>query len=431
MNKGCAALVAVTVLALAGTAHAATYPDSDGSAFDADAEGWTSTLAECSPGGGTPLCTQENVQEADAGNGSGGLVARTTVLLNVLQLFQGQSVWASPSFTAQAAQGSGMVSYERSFADDGLADLAPRAVIDVVLVDDATGSGVRLATEEITEVDTGWATQQVAIPSGTLTARRTYHLELRSTTATTAAGLGIVGSAGIQYDNVALRTNNLNGSPGVTFTGRTLDDAAFRRLAGRISLATEAGTGPGGSLVALENCTIIGTPGNDRITGSAGNDVICGLGGRDVIAGAGGRDLIDGGDGNDSLNGKAGGDVMVGLRGRDALRGGGGKDGAGGGQGSDRLRGQGQGDRLVGASGVDRLAGNGGADRLQGGRGNDRLNGGKGRDRMSGGAGRDRFVARDRRRDRVSGGRGRDRASVDKRRRGLRAFDVVGGVERR
>jgi len=428
MKKGFAALVAVGVLALAGSAQAATYPDSNGSAFDADAEGWTSTLAECAPAGGTPLCTQENVQETGGGNGSGGLVARTTVLVNVLQLFRGESVWASPSFTAQAAQSSGVVSYERSFIDEGLADLAPRAVIDVVLVDDALGTEVRLGTEEITETGGGWATQQAAVPAESLRAGRRYHLELRSAVATTAAGLGIVGSAGIHYDNVALRTNNLKGSPGATVTGRTLTEEEFRRLVRSISLAAEIGRGVGGSLVPLESCTIIGTPGNDRITGSPGRDVICGLGGNDVVNGGGASDVIDGANGNDRLSGKAGGDVMVGLRGRDMLSGGAGKDGAGGGKGADRMRGQGQGDRLLGASGVDRLAGNAGADRLQGGRGNDRLNGGKGRDRMSGGAGRDRFAARDRNRDRVKGGSGRDRAAVDK--RGLR-LDVVGGVERR
>jgi RTX calcium-binding nonapeptide repeat (4 copies) len=447
---GLAALVAAGVLAAAGAAQAATYPAPDGSTFDSDGEGWTSTLAQCSAGSGTLLCTQENVHEPDGGDGSGGIVARTTVLINALQLFQGQSTWSSPSFVAQASQGPGTLSYGRSFVDDGLADLAPSAMIEAVLVDEASATGVTLGSEEITEADTGFETTEVAVEPGALVAGRTYHLELRSTTTTTAAGLGIIGSAAIHYDDVALRTTEPGGStgtPGVTFTRRSIDDRTFRLLAERISLSTEAGTGPGGSLVALENCTIVGTPGSDRIQGSTGNDVICGLGGNDVLTGGGGRDLIDGGDGNDRLSGGSGADVLMGLRGRDRLGGGAGRDGAGGGAASDRLLGQGAGDRLHGASGADRIAGGGGNDRLAGGGGGDRLTGGAGPDRLSGGggddrltgngggdrmaggSGHDRLVARDRRRDRVNGGQGRDRAAVDGGRRGLR-LDLVGSVER-
>jgi RTX calcium-binding nonapeptide repeat (4 copies) len=447
---GLAALVAACVLAAAGAARAATYPAPEGSTFDSGAEGWTSTLAQCSAGSGTLLCTQENVHEPDGGDESGGLVSRTTVLINALQLFQGQSTWSSPSFVAQASQGPATLSYGRSFVDEGLADLAPSAMIEAVLVDEAGATGVTLASEEITEADTGFETTEVELEPGTLAAGRSYHLELRSTTTTTAAGLGIIGSAAIHYDDVALSTTDPGGggptgTPGVTFPRRSIDDRTFRLLAERILLSTEAGTGPGGSLVALENCTIVGTPGNDRIQGSTGNDVICGLGGSDVFVGGGGRDLIDGGDGNDRLTGGSGTDVLMGLRGRDTLGGGGGRDGAGGGAGSDRLLGQGAGDRLHGASGADRVVGNaggdrlnggagadrivggGGSDHLTGGAGKDRLTGGGGGDRLAGGAGRDRLVARDRRRDRVNGGGGRDRAAVD--RRGLR-LDLVGGVER-
>lgn len=430
------AVLAGLALATAGSVHGATYPDSDGSSFDTGPEGWTSTLAECAPGGGTPLCTQENTHEPAGGRRLGGLVARTTVLINALHLFQGTSTWSSPSFVAEPNAGPGMISFDRSFVDDGVADLAPHAAIEAVLVEDGGGTPVSLGTDEITEVDTGFATEEISVAAGTLVAGRSYHLELRSTTTTTAAGLGIVGSAGIHYDNVVLRSTDPGGDtpgtggPGVTVTNRTISDSTFRSLVERISLAAEAGTGPGGSLVALERCTIVGTPRADRIRGSSGNDVICGLGGDDVVAGGGGRDLVDGGNGNDRLSGAAGGDVLLGLRGRDRLAGGAGRDGAGGGQGRDRLRGQAAGDRLVGASGADRLGGGAGADRLSGGRGNDRLVGGRGSDRIAGGSGRDRLGARDRRRDRVSGGPGRDRAAVDVGRRGLHAPDVVGGVER-
>jgi Ca2+-binding RTX toxin-like protein len=410
-----AALLAAASLAAAGAAPAATYPDSDGSSFDSGPEGWTSTVAECTTG--TPLCTQENVHEPAGGRQLGGLVARMTVLINALQLFRGESVWTSPSFVAQADEGAGVLTYDRSFVDNGIADLAPSAVIEAVLVEEGSATPVSLGSEEITEVDTGFDTAEIPVAAGTLVGGRSYHLELRSTTSTTAAGLGIIGSAEIHYDNVVLRSTDPGadtpgtGGPGVTFTSRTVSDSTFRSLVERISLAAEAGTGPGGSLVALDQCTIVGTPGWDRIRGSSGNDVICGLGGNDVVIGGGGMDLIDGGDGNDRLGGSSGADVLLGLAGRDRLAGGAGRDGAGGGQGRDRLRGHAAGDRLVGASGADRLGGDAGADRLNGGRGNDRLRGGRGSDR-------------------IAGGPGRDRLAVDRDRRGFRTPDVVGGVER-
>jgi hypothetical protein len=60
-------LAALALAAAGGVAQAATYPDPDGSSFDTGPEGWTSTLAECAPAGGTPLCRQENVHEPAGG----------------------------------------------------------------------------------------------------------------------------------------------------------------------------------------------------------------------------------------------------------------------------------------------------------------------------------------------------------------------------
>lgn len=73
-------------------------------------------------------------------------------------------------------------------------------------------------------------------------------------------------------------------------------------------------------------CTIVGTPGNDRLVGTPGRDVICGLGGNDIIRGLGGNDRLIGGPGNDTIYGGAGSDVLIGGPGRDVLRGEGGSD---------------------------------------------------------------------------------------------------------
>ncbi len=78
--------------------------------------------------------------------------------------------------------------------------------------------------------------------------------------------------------------------------------------------------------VALPECSIVGTAGDDRLVGSAGNDVICGRGGNDVLFGRGGHDLLIGGDGDDRLSGGPGDDLLLGGPGRDRLFGGLGRD---------------------------------------------------------------------------------------------------------
>jgi phosphodiesterase/alkaline phosphatase D-like protein len=152
-------------------------------------------------------------------------------------------------------------------------------------------------------------------------------------------------------------------------------------------------------------CTVVGTPGPDRLRGGPGRDVICGLGGVDRIAGGGGADLILGGAGDDVILGGAGDDVLEGGAGRDELL---------GGVGADRLRGGVGGDALLGGAGADVLTGGGG---------NDVLLGGAGRDRFAGGPGRDRMLARDGRRDVVLGD-GLDRVVADR-------FDVGTALARR
>jgi Ca2+-binding RTX toxin-like protein len=428
MSLPLCALLGAAALTLSAPAGAATYPQAGGNDFDGSAQDWTSAVAECTTSAGSaPGCTQENVFEADGGrDGTGGIVARTTVLINGGELFSGASTWRSPSFAAQANNGAGNLRYDRNFEVSGpVAPLSPRAEIEAVLVDESTGGALSLGTEVLSESDTAFGTRQLTVAPGSLVAGRSYHLELRSTTTTTVARVGVQGSAEVHYDNVALSSTNpsgASGSEGVTFPGAPIGASALNQLASRVSLFAEVGSGPGGSLVPLARCTILGTPGNDRIKGSRGNDVICGLGGKDRIAGGRGRDLIDAANGNDRVAGSTGNDTMLGLAGRDRVSGGSGKDRAGAGAGGDRIAGGGGNDRLVGASG---------ADRLNGGAGKDRLNGGRGGDRIKAGAGSDGISARDRRRDRVNGGRGRDWARIDRRGRGVRRADLVRAVERR
>jgi phosphodiesterase/alkaline phosphatase D-like protein len=185
------------------------------------------------------------------------------------------------------------------------------------------------------------------------------------------------------------------------------------RVVARSDTGTAAGADASFATVSLPRtadgrtvrCTVVGTPGPDRLRGGPGREVICGLGGADRIAGGGGADLIFGGAGDDVLLGGAGNDVLEGGVGRDELL---------GGTGADRLRGGAGSDALLGGSGTDVLAG---------GRGNDVVLGGSGRDRLAGGPGRDRLLACDGRRDVVLGDR-RDRVVADR-------FDVGTALARR
>lgn len=417
-----AAMLTTSALFAAAPAQAATYPQAGGSTFEADAQGWSSLRAECSAASGTAVCTQTNAHDSQDGNPPGSIVARTSVIVNAGQLFQGDSTWRSPTFVAQASAGTGVLQYDRRLQVEGLLALSPQTAIEVLVVDEATGAAASLGTETLTTADSVFTARRITVAPGTLVAGRPYHIELRSTTTTTTARLGVLGTAEIDYDNVRLDLPDAagaGGSTGVSFPGSSLSASAVDRLIRQLSLFAEGGSGPGGSLVPLARCTIVGTPGKDRIRGSSGNDVICGLGGNDTITGAGGRDVIDGANGNDRLSGAAGADLLLGLRGRDRLGGGSGKDGIGSGAGSDRARGGSGNDKVVGVCGADRL------------------HSGRGKDRLLGGAGRDRLEARDRNRDLVDGGKGRDRATVDRpgrsgrRVKGLRSFDRVRRVERR
>jgi hypothetical protein len=107
---------------------------------------------------------------------------------------------------------------------------------------------------------------------------------------------------------------------------------------------------------SLPRCTMLGTPGPDRLVGGPGPDVICG------------------GDGADELIGGGGDDVLIGGLGADVLSGGGGRDTLVGGDGDDVLDGGTQDDTLYGGSGNDRfpaLPGTDGRDVLSGGFGTD------------------------------------------------------------
>jgi hypothetical protein len=413
---GLAAFVCAAALATAGQATAATtaYP-SGGSGFDGDAEGWVGSDQACSvtlltlPLPVLNTCTSTTVHDSGAGNPPGSIAARTNVSINLLSLFSGESTWTSPEFAVPAGDvTAATLALDRAFAAGGpLLNVGLASAYTVGLQDTTAGTSADVLTETLDPEDAEFEArgQGVQVVPG-----HSYRIAIRTET-TSTVGLGLIsGDANTRFDNVALTVQTGSGkpetggpfpigTPGVTIVKRSLTNSEITRLIERFGIDADVGKGPGGSLVPLAECTVVGTSGNDRILGSRGNDVICGLGGNDVVIGGGGRDLVDGANGADRLGGAGGGDLLLGLRGNDRLTGGSGRDGLGGGAGNDVLR------------------------------------GGGGADRFSGRLGSDRLYAKDRVRDSVVGGPGRDRASVDtaagSSKRSARRADRVRGVERR
>ena len=365
------------------------------------------------------------------------------MIANAGGLLKGQTTWTSPDFTVPAGSPvrAAAIALDRRLDGTGAIKLDPESSYTVRLVDrTAGGTSTPLTTETIDDTDGTFARHAAAVPAGAVVEGHTYALSITTTTTTKTARVGVGGSSNTRYDNVSLALDDsappaglapigdgAAATRGVTVGRAPISNSAITSLLATINPYAEVGKGPGGSLVPVAKCTIVGTKGNDRIRGTKGNDVICGLGGNDRIDGAGGRDVIDTANGNDIARGGTGADTLIGVRGKDRLSG----QAAG-----DRLGGGASADRLNGGSGNDRMNGGTGNDRLAGTSGRDRLDGAKGADRVAGGSGADRINARDRRRDRIDGGSSRDRATVDRRRRtgrrgsSRRRADRVRHVER-
>ncbi len=109
-----------------------------------------------------------------------------------------------------------------------------------------------------------------------------------------------------------------------------------RNFRGDDSFTYRADDGAGGGETATvaitvvpvdDDCTLRGTPGDDRLTGTARADVICGLGGSDTVDGGPGNDVLLGGEGRDVLRDDAGEDRLFGGAGGDRLNGSDGRPG--------------------------------------------------------------------------------------------------------
>jgi hypothetical protein len=352
-----AALVGAAALAVPASLLAAVEPGG-GSSFGSSTDGWTSEVATCQPNQGAPgeACSATNSHDAGVGNPAGSLRSRLSLDIGFV-LFDSEYIWRSPSFRIPGEPGAELsgaeFGYDRRFSAADLIKLDPEAEVDATGVDETAGTRTELIEETLDSDDDEFERRTATAETGTLTREHIHHIELHASINTASTGAGVSGSSDVHFDNVALNIPNPPGnSEGVTFPRPPRTRAEITAVMNSLDLNALTGGGPGGSQVPLGECTIVGTPGADRMRGTSQNDVLCGLGGNDAISGKGGRDVIDTGDGGDHAIGNKGGDLILGLSGADVIRGRKGKDDIGGGADHDRLSGQGNADLLAARDGV-------------------------------------------------------------------------------
>jgi hypothetical protein len=197
-----AALLAPTV----GQAAAAISANGS-STFTGSAEGWAGK-GTCT-GGLSLVCESTVGYDGENGNPAGSLDAKSSILVNAAGLFHSEAAIESPSFTATVG-GPATLRLERQFAPGGLLPLMPRAAYTVTLVDQIGGGKQQILTETI-EAASGFTAET---GSATLTAGRTYSIAIGTEINSTVAGVGLLGSADIRFDNVSLTVAGGGGGEG-------------------------------------------------------------------------------------------------------------------------------------------------------------------------------------------------------------------------
>jgi Ca2+-binding RTX toxin-like protein len=197
--------------------------------------------------------------------------------------------------------------------------------LPAIQVGDVTVLGPSEATAQAT-IDTNGLATEVYVEYGANNV-----LNLKSPKVSIAAGadlanvvvqlLGLEPGSAISYRIVAENSAGKTATPTATITtppaapssGSTESSTIVDLASGR-SVSSSSAFGR-----KTARCTIVGTPGPDRLRGTSKRDVICGLGGNDRIQGRSGADVIVGGPGNDSINGNRGRDRLFGNGGDDRL----------------------------------------------------------------------------------------------------------------
>lgn len=197
------AAVAAFCLLLVGPARAATTYPPGGGAFNGGAEGWhVSGEPSCNIGliGLLGLCTASGGYDASNGHPAGSFAAESKITLNLGGLFKSQLSFASPTFTA-AEGGTASLSLERAMGSASLLDLTPSATYVVTLTDLSSGTSTTVLTDSVAGSEEAFVGKSGA---ATLVAGHNYAITVSTETSSSVANVGLLGSAVLRFDNIAL-----------------------------------------------------------------------------------------------------------------------------------------------------------------------------------------------------------------------------------
>jgi len=146
------------------------------------------------------------------GNPPGSIAAKTTVTVNLLDLFKGTEIWNSPQFTVPVGSVTGAsVRLDRAFSPGGLVDVAPTGTYTVTLRDLTSGTSTTPLTEVLTKDDTTFATRSGA---ASVVSGHTYQLSIESVTAQSILALSLLsGTTALRFDNVGLQVQTAGEGP--------------------------------------------------------------------------------------------------------------------------------------------------------------------------------------------------------------------------
>lgn len=197
------AAVAAFCLLLAAPARAATTYPPGGGAFNGGAEGWHVTgEPSCNIGliGLLGLCTSSGGYDAGNGHPAGSFAAESNIVLNLGGLFKSQLSFVSPTFTA-AEGGAASLRLERQIGTGSLLDLTPSATYAVTLNDLSSGTNTTVLTDTATGGEESFVGRSGA---ATLVAGHDYAIAVSTETSSSVANVGLLGSAALRFDNIAL-----------------------------------------------------------------------------------------------------------------------------------------------------------------------------------------------------------------------------------
>jgi hypothetical protein len=213
--------VCIALLLFTSAASAATVYPSGGNGFDTNAEGWSPGASSCTPI--ALLCTPEAAYDSGVGNPPGSIAAKTTVTVNLVDLFSGTEVWNSPQFKVPVGPVTGAsLRLDRAFDAGGLVEVAPKATYTVTLHDLTAGTDATLTSEELSKDDSTFATRSA---TASVVSGHTYQLTISTTTAQSSVSLSALsGTATVRFDNVGLvvQTAGEGGGGGGTVTNSEL-----------------------------------------------------------------------------------------------------------------------------------------------------------------------------------------------------------------